>query len=441
MTDGILTAVARAEHLRRQRLLTRFLLRVVPIVAAAVLVAAVAVRLARAPLAVFWASLAIAAAGLAIAVIVKRRVPAVDDAAAAQLDADAALGGELRSAHWFALHPAEDPWAAHHVRVAGGRVDDVSWPSVYPPVQAARTWAGSSFMVLAAVALALTSAWPARLGGATNGAATIASNAPKSPKTLPADLQKQIDDLIKAVQNGSMPMDAARAKVAQLRDAVADLDPKLQAALAEATKGKQPSDGNAEDPETKDLASKAQQAAASADLPQDMKWSLQDLAEKLANAGKKGPKQDSETGSASPDSSAKADAKSGDAGDKAQQAGVQMTRNAGADAQSNQMMATSSPLDGLMKVDPRGEDGGGRKGGAFKPFDMAAMKKETIQADTDTQGANVLADLRRKSEQSRSAMAFSRVAPLATYDKSHATAPPPPPDSLRSLVKQYFIRK
>lgn len=441
MVEGLLTAVTRAEQLRRQRLMTRALLRVVPAVAIALLITAVTVRLLRAPVNVFWLALAAAAAGLGVYAWLKSRVPPVTDAAAAQLDADAALNGELRSAHWFASHPVSDPWAAHHLAVAADRVDGIAWPNVYPPVPSARVWGGSAVVAMAAVAVVLTSAWPKALAGGVRPAAPEVTAAGKLTP-VSAELQKQIDDLIRGVQTGAIPMDAARQKVSEMRNALADLDPKLQAALAEATKGQQPSDWNAEDPDAKvnALAEKAEKAAANAQLPQDMKWSLQDLAEKLQKASKPSQKQDTgdparETGAGAKDK----DAANG--GAKSQEAGVQMTRNAGADSQSNQMMATSSPLDALMKVDPKGNDGGGPKNGAFKPLDLAALKKETIQADADSQGANVLADMRRKSEQSHSTMSFTRVAPLTTYDKSHATAPPPPPDSLRALVKQYFIRK
>jgi len=442
MAEALLTAVAEAESLRRQRLRTRALLRVVPVVAGALLVTAALVRVLHLSLSTFWLVAGVAVIGVGIFAWLKGRVPAVTDAAAAQLDADAALGGELRSAHWFASSSESNAWTTFHLKAATERVERIAWPNVYPPVPTSRAWAGSAALALAAVALVLTSAWPRALGNATGaGSATPGSaRANGGPKAVSDELQKQIDDLIKAVQSGAMPMDAARAKLSDMRNAVADLDPKLKDAMANAMKGQQPSDWNADDPDPKvnELAEKAQKAAGAA-LPQDMKWSLQDLAEKLQQANKSGQKADNQSaqskeGAASPEK--------GGAGDqKAQEAGVQMTRNAGADSQSNQMMSSSNPMDGLMKVDPKGNDGGGPKNGAFKPLDLSALKKETIQADTDSQGSNVLADLRRKSEKARATIAFTRVAPLTTYDKSHAAAPPPPPDSLRSLVRQYFIRR
>jgi len=117
---------------------------------------------------------------------------------------------------------------------------------------------------------------------------------------------------------------------------------------------------------------------------------------------------------------------------------MQMTRSTSADAQSSQMMAsTMSP--GFSERGANTELA--KKGQLGSPLDLANMRKETIEADTDSAGANVLTEMRKKSEQSHSALGFSRVAPLQAYDKSHATAPPRPADGLRPLLKQYFIRK
>lgn len=420
------------------------MLRVVPATAGAVLVTGALVRLMHLPLAIFWIALVVATLGVALFAWLKGRVPVVNDAAAAQLDADGILGGELRSAHWFATHPHDNAWVHFHLAGAERTLDEVSWAAVYPPVRGTRVWAGSAVMAVAAIALALSSAWSVaeRRGPMSSLPRGAATGRAASPQAVSAELQKQIEDLIKAVQSGAMPIEAARAKLSEMRNALADLDPKLQQALAAATKGAQPSDWNAEDPDPKvaDLASRAQKAAASGDLPQDMKWSLQDLAEKLAGANRPSTKPETDKAQQAADGKSSGAPEAG-AGQKMQEAGVQMTRNTGADAQSNQMMTTSSPLDGMMKVDPRGADGGGPKNGSFQPLDLAALRKETIRADTDSQGANVLAELRRKSEQSRSTIAFSHVAPLAAYDKSHASAPPTPPDALRPLVRQYFIRR
>jgi hypothetical protein len=84
----------------------------VPVVAGSLLVAAALIRLTHLSPMIFWTLLALAAIGVTVFAWINGRVPAVTDASAAQLDADAALRGELRSAHWFATHPDGDAWTA-----------------------------------------------------------------------------------------------------------------------------------------------------------------------------------------------------------------------------------------------------------------------------------------------------------------------------------------
>jgi hypothetical protein len=433
-TNGILAAAAEGAHLRRRRMVTRLLLRVIPFVAAALLVTAVVVRFFHLPLSVFWMALAGAIAGTVAFAWIAGRVPALGDAAARQVDDDAGLGGELRSAHWFASNPVSNAWTSFHLERATDRVSSVSWPAVYPPVKAARTWAGSALLALSAIAVVLTSAWPAAKGMTAPGATTAKAGA-AADAGIPTDLQQQIDELIKAVQTGALPMDDARAKVAELRDKLANLDPKTRADMAKAAAELAKKAGDA-DAKADSLADRAAKAAAKPSLPQDMKWSMEDLASKLKNAGRPKEKADGEESEQQSEGS-KSDQKA-EAGDvKAGDAGVQMSRSTAADAQSSQMMAsTMSPMGS-----ERGQNAD-KKGQMGTALDLKAqLRKETIEADEDTEGSNVLAEMRKKSEQQDSALGFSRIAPLAAYDKSHAAPPPPPSAAVRPLLKNYFIRK
>lgn len=446
MAADMRIAVEGAESLRRRRVLTRQLLRIVPVVAGILLIAAILVRWAHVPASSFWVLLGVSVLGVAVFALINSRVPPVDDAAAAQLDADAQLNGELRSAHWFTAQSdaVKDDWTTFHVKGAAQRLEGVSWPSVYPPVQIARVSAASTFMVLAAVTLVLTSTFAASRVRAGASAGNTAGNGAVAGSALPKDLQKQIDELINAVQRGAIPMDQARAKAAELRDALAKLDPKLQDALAKAAQAQGQKSGDSpnsskDDAEAAALAAKAEKAASEADLPKDMKWSMEDLAAKLAKASQRPSPSDGEKAASGEKQSGKPDGEQAKAGQMPEDAGMQVTRTTATDAQSNQMMAsTASP----MSATARGENApNDKKAPLSGPLNLAALKKETVQADMDSQGSNVLTELRRKSEQSHSKMQFSRVAPLATYDKTHAAAPPIPPDTLRSLVRQYFIRR
>ena len=435
-TSGdILTALSRAEQLRRRRFVTRHLLRVVPATAGVLLVTAAIVRLVNAPVSIFWAVLAIAVVGVAVFAWIAGRVPPLSDAAALQLDTDAGLDGELRSAHWFAANPISNPWTSFHLDRATGHIDSVSWATVYPPVKAARAWAGSALLATAAIAVVLTSAWPMAKGKTpaidSKDAKKVAGEAEPG---IPADLQKQIDELLRKIQSGAMPMDEAREKLAEMRDKLANLDPKMQAALAKAAGEQKPA--SKEETDAKSLADRAKEAAAKPFLPQDMKWSMEDLASKLKYAGK--PKEKSSEEDQQGEETSKAAGEKGDAAPKGGDAGSQMTRMSAADAQSSQMMAaTMSPMGG-----ERGPNTDPKKGMLGQPLNLGAdLRKETIEADADTEGANVLNEIRKKSEKSNAALGFTRVAPLAAYDKSHAAPPPAPADAVRALLKNYFIRK
>jgi polyhydroxyalkanoate synthesis regulator phasin len=440
LAEGILVAAAHAERLRRRRLQKGWLARVAPAAAGVSLVVAAIVRVFALPLVDFWIAFAALLVGVAISAWIKGRAPHVDDAAASALDADANLGGELRSAHWFASRDDGDDWSAFHLSQAEARLARVEWASVYPAPATARAWAGSVALVLMSIAVVSISAWPGRgrPGGPGSADAPGVMGAGQDiASAVPGDVQKQIDDLIKAIQSGSIALQEARTKLNDLRDQVANLDPKQQQAIADAMKGKQISDWNADDPDPAldELAKKVAKAANEGELPQDLKWSLQDLAAKLNQAARP------EGGS--PEQQAKGDSQQmssdGKPPDGAQSA-MQMTKSSGADAQSTQVLTTNAPMNGA-KVDARGQQQADQKARTADAYGLSAMKKETIEANEDSQGENILSEMRRKSEQSRSKIGFSHVAPLATYDKSRAVAPPAPPDALLPLIRQYFIRR
>src|SRR5262249_10298088 len=106
---------------RRARRAVRELARIAPWAAAVVLVAAVLARVLGWPIAVTWGGLGFVALAIAAWFFWRRRAPAATDVFAASLDADAGLGGELRSAFWFAGQGEVDPWATFHLERAAER--------------------------------------------------------------------------------------------------------------------------------------------------------------------------------------------------------------------------------------------------------------------------------------------------------------------------------
>ena len=84
---------------------------------------------------------------------VRSRRRQTTDAIAAAVDRDAALRGELRSAHWFESQRRRRRLDAFHVDRAADRAAGVDWTGLYPPVRAGRSWAVTAVLAAAAVVL------------------------------------------------------------------------------------------------------------------------------------------------------------------------------------------------------------------------------------------------------------------------------------------------
>jgi hypothetical protein len=119
---------------------------------------------------------------------------------------------------------------------------------------------------------------------------------------------------------------------------------------------------------------------------------------------------------------------------------MRMTGEAASDPGGQMMMQGGGPMGG----DPMGGAGnsGARGRGDAKGLLAEALRKELIEASADTAGANVSTeDIRRKTEQGRSTLGFTNVAPRGPYARGRAVPPPPVPDGRRALVQSYFIKR
>ena len=130
--------VARADRLRRSRETARRLWRAAPIAAALSVAVAGASRWAGWPVSVPLGAVALAGASLAGYVYSARRDHAVSDGTAAEIDAHAGLGGELRSAHWFSEREGQNPWIDLHLGRAAERLQGIDWSRLYPAVHSIR---------------------------------------------------------------------------------------------------------------------------------------------------------------------------------------------------------------------------------------------------------------------------------------------------------------
>jgi hypothetical protein len=439
--------VASIDRLRRSRATLSVVARMAPYAAGLGLLLALASRWFGWSWYVPGAFLVLSLAAAIGSLIWGRRAVEVSDAAATMIDERAGLGGELHSAHWFAAndapHAAGDVepghWSAYHLKKAAARISATDWPSLYPPVRAAKQWMASAALVAVAVI--------ALLNGPRSTAAILAEQGLSAAdaemaqlEMLPADIQKKIDELLAAIKAGELSPDAARLKVGEIRALLdklnASMDEKSKGKAADAEGGQKPSDDEGDK-----LAKKAEELAdSSAGLPEDVRWSIDDLASRLANADAAKRETNKENASASEQTGEKgAGSDEAEKAQMAESAGMQMVREAATDAAQGQMMNGGG---GAMGGDSRPGAGGnqGGQGEAKMAALQQALRQEMIQAQADLLGQTVDTEIRRKTEQSQAKVGFSRVATPTSFDRSRAALPPPVPEAHRSLLQRYFHR-
>jgi hypothetical protein len=395
------------------------------------------------------ALVALALALVAVAWWGSRALP-VSDTAAASIDHDAQLGGELHSAHWFAGKPLPDPnasegtsWAAFHLAKASRRIQAIDWQALYPPVQASRQWLTSGALVAVAVIALVVGPRSREAILASQGLTPEEIAAVMARDMLPDDIQAKINALLGEIAEGELTDDQARLKMDELRDLLGKLDEATKEAelgKGEASDalagGEKPNDG------TEEMAAKAEEAAQSnAGLPEDVRWSLEDLANRLANAKENQSETNKDNPSASEQTGEKGNAADGaETAQMEQASGMQMVREAASDAAEGQMMQGGG---GAMGGDSK-PGAGGNEGGQG-PIDLKALaqalRQEMIQAQEDQLGQNFDTELRRKTEQSQAKVSFTRVPAPTTFDRSRAALPPPVPEAHRSLLQRYFQRR
>ena len=430
-------AVVSSAALRRRVIEgSRWRARVAPVTAAVVAAAAVACRLAGWPPVVSLGLLVAAALAGGVHVWLSRRPIEPSDAVAARVDEDAGLGGELRSAHWFASAAERDAWTDFHLQRAAARADGVDWAAVYPPIRARRAWTVTA--VLAAIALAVPVAVPSLGFSLWPSAVSATSDAPVSLDTLPADLRQAILDAVTAIAKGEIAPEMALATLTESR-AFAALDAETQHRVAELLQ-KAAIDGA-----SKIFANSGGEPVSA----EAAKWAKDNL-DMLATGKDDPPRpEDGNPGVGKQDEAEQRneyteDSASGGEGEASDfQASTRVRTQPQGNPESNQPM----PMNG--SPDASGEAGtgfGGKHGdvryGSTKAGDLAvAFRQEIVQADTNTNGDTVESEKRRKTESSRSALSYTRVAGQATFDRARVEAPRAAPEARRPLIERYFVRE
>lgn len=443
-SDLVRAGLARADQVRRSRQTARKTWRAAPRAAAAVIAIAALTRLAGWSPFLPLGALALSCAALAAYVFFARRPHAVSDRTASEIDAHAGLGGELRSAHWFSSRDVEDPWVELHLGRAAARIDAADWTRLYPSVRARGAKIGSAAMAIAALALAL---WiPSRAGILAGGRASDSARSAKALqplKSLPADLQRELEDLLKIAESGTAAEGGRVLTAAELRKLLARIAD-LQA-LRAANEGKAPRAGERPDalPENlKPLSERLKKASEMASLSPEVRDAFSELADKIAD--------DSDAKPAAPrapqDATASTEAQAGDAaqakkpGDN-EDLSIQSVKDASAGGGAGVVMMSNQDASG-GKESGLGLGGGSEpnRGGGRMADLGAALRKETIEATTDNPGENVDTSHRRKTERGDATVAYSKTATRA-FERGRSSAPPAVPEGRRAGVHSYFIRK
>ena len=260
---------------------------------------------------------------------------------------------------------------------------------------------------------------------------------------LPLELRKKLDALMAAMEAGKATAAETEASLDELKDLMAKFDPELQKKLeamlknmplgAEAPKGKTM--------DADEMAERAKNADSSAGLPEDVRWALEDLAARLANSAADQRQTNANNPSASETGEKGLGSEQAQAELGAAKASMQMVKEAAADAGENKMMMGGGAMGGDSRPGAGGNNGA-ETGAADALLIAKALRKELVEAAQDNTGENVdKEDIRRKTEQGKSAMGFTRVSPQATVERSRADAPPAVPEARRDLLQRYFIRR
>jgi hypothetical protein len=376
-----------------------------------------------------------------------RRTRTIPDTVAAAIDADADLHGELRSANWFAASDLRDGWAAFHVDRAADRIAAIDWSSIYPRRTDRRAKLTTGGIALATLLLPL--ALP-RLSGLApinkdaRPAARVASRA-RPIAGVPVDLPKDLEALLSAAENGTLRVETA-AEAAALGDLIDRLKQLHGADSLKQLARAMTSDADAAHQKSteaimKALAERAERAADNLAVPPPMRDALETLADdlsQLAQAERAANRDPRDATPALTPQDGSAVQTNGSA--KQDEMSIQAVRDADSGGGAAVLMVANPNANGS---DP-GSGLGGGSGAEAQQGRMAdiaqALRRETVEANANSEGSDTLTDRRRKSERGQASVSFTRSA-TRTFDTGRTSAPPAVPEARRAAIQTYFVRK
>ena len=438
--------LARADRQRRLVESSIRLWRIAPWTAAACALAAVAGRVLGWPGLMSIALLAAAAAALAGYAFSAGRPHPVTDRVAVDLDARASLGGELRSAFWFASVPtgpsaqANDPWIRFHLAHAAERLRAIDWSALYPAARASREKAATALMTVLVLITALFVPGRSPLSALTSAGGTEATAQGRATTIpaglLPPALLREIEKLLATAESGK----GKELTEAQVRDLLSKLD-ELRSGQADTPRGAadKPRDEHSK-ADLKALAERARRDSEDQSLEPEVRDALTDMANKLSEDSRATTAKDAREAAGSKDTQQGDSAQSASASDKQDGSMQSMKEAAAGGGVGIVMMASeSSATSKEAGLGLGGGDGDNKKGGSLADLG-AALRKETVEAKADTPGENVVTGVKRRTEQGDATVAYTHVDPGAA-ERGRSTAPPAVPDSRKAAVRSYFTRK
>jgi hypothetical protein len=379
----------------------------------------------------------------------RRRHP-ISDAIAARIDETAGLGGELRSAQWFASRGSTNPWTEYHLRRTASRLAAMNWNILYPSNPAWRAKAATAVLALSTVALVVS--LPERnRADAQDSVRTGRAPAPRAKGSAYADalvpeLQKQLEALLAMAENGGTLQAGTPATASELRALLNRLGALRDAGkLKDLARAMAPASSGAIEP-SKAMTALAERAKNASQMPAvapEVRDTLQQVSEDMADAAQESQRPPGENpGEASASRDARKSEAVGKKGGEVDEASIQAITEAEAGGGAGIVMMGDQD-DAAGRAAPGLGLGGGsdnRTNGGHMPDLDAALRHEIVEASADNTGENVQTEARRKTERGQATVGYAHGA-AGTFDQGRAAAPPPVPEKRRAAVQTYFIRK
>ncbi len=447
--DRVRREVAAADRRRRAGAASRMLWRDAPLAAALPIAMAAAGRWRGWSPAWPLVLLSIITLALLARRLLAARAHGLPDAVAARIDAAAGLNGELRSASWFSSRDAADPWSEHHLDRAATRLAAERWEQHYPIGPAWRAKAVTAILVAATIGLVLILPPRSRLATAAGGgpqAGVSRVPAAASAEVLLPELQKQLEALLASAEGTTGTPSGTPATVSDLRRLIAALTALRDAGrLQDLARAMAPAAGTPADTAPKALQALAERARKAAEKPgvePEVRDTLEQVSDQMADAAKAADPAAGQNADASGAAAAKPDPKGASQGAPVDEAAIESVSEVESGGGAGIVMM-GSDKDAAGKSAPGLGLGGGSdsRTSAGRMADLeAALRREIIDASADNAGDNVQTETRRKTELGRASVTYAGSS-VGAFDRGRAAAPPPVPESRRAAVQTYFIRR